>query len=36
VVAPNITRNNVLAMERRQTGRTVAMNIDMGRGGLRG
>ncbi len=36
VLAPNTTRNDVLAMERRQTGHTVAMNIDMGRGGLRG
>jgi hypothetical protein len=31
-----MTCNDLLAMERRQTGRTVAVNIDMGRGDLRG
>ena len=29
VLVPNMTRGDVLAMERRQTGRTVAVNIDL-------
>ena len=36
LVAINVTRQDVLAMERSQTGRTLATNIDLRPGGSRG
>jgi hypothetical protein len=36
VVAINMTRGDVVAMARRQTGRTVAVNLDLRDRGLRG
>jgi hypothetical protein len=36
LLALNMTRQDVLAMERSQTGRTVAMNVDLRHGHSRG